>query len=563
MAKRELFVADFETTTNPDDCRVWGYGITNIDDIDAVSIGNNIEDFIRSISRRNCIVYFHNLKFDGGFIVDWLFRNKFKHVEKYPRMGEFTTLISNMGAWYTFTVMWRNGVRTEFRDSMKKLPMSVERIAKSFKLEEAKGEIDYNKNRPIGYKITDEEKDYIRRDVQIVARALAIQLVEGGSKLTVGSDALSEYKKITTKKYFEKLFPVLPLDIDAEIRGAYRGGWTYVEHDRKGTIQNGGYVYDVNSLYPSVMYNRTLPYGIPQWFNGEPLESDDLWISTITFTAKLKENHLPCIQVKGRSHFIETEYVSEINEPVTLTVTSVDWELWNEHYDIDVMVWENTYVFSAMTGMFCEYIDKWMEIKERESGGLREIAKLFMNSLYGKFATNPSVTGKVPIFEDNKVRLIAGPEEMRNPVYTAMGAFITAYARDVTIRAAQSHYKYFAYADTDSLHLIMPEEPRDLDIHNTRLGAWKREYGFARAIYARAKAYSEELDDESYRVRVEKTGDPHAPKYETRIAGLPRPIAETLTIEDFNNGRVFHGKLVPRYVPGGIVLRDVAYTMKM
>jgi hypothetical protein len=201
-----------------------------------------------------------------------------------------------------------------------------------------------------------------------------------------------------------------------------------------------------------------------------------------------------------------------------------------------------------MSGMFDSYIDKWSEIKAKETGGKREVAKLHLNSLYGKFASNPNVTSKYPVLEDGIVRLKRGPAETRDPVYTAAGVFITAHARDITIRSAQANYSSFAYADTDSLHLLQDNIPNSIDVHPTKLGAWKHEYDFENAYYIRPKAYLERKYDGSY---------------VNRIAGLPIAISEQLTFNDLVEGKILHGKLNPQTVPGGVVLKDVPFELKL
>lgn len=553
--KRKVYVADFETTTDPDDCRVWAYGLANVDTAESlwdVEIGTTIHRFFDRMSEEDSITYFHNLKFDGEFIFYYLFKQGYRHVKDNPRKGQFTTLISSMGSFYSMTVVWKNGKRTEFRDSLKKLPFSVSTIAKAFNQPEQKGDLDYHAYRAPDHIATAAERAYIAADVLIVARALKTQLDAGATKLTVGSDALAEFKKITDKRMFDKLFPVLPEIMDNEIRAAYRGGWTYCDTRWKNRPTGSGIVYDVNSLYPSVMYDRLLPYGEPIYAPGMPEASRDypLFIASITFTATLKPGHLPCIQVKGSSHFLATEYQTEILEPVTMSCTNVDLALWEEHYDLTILAWNGGWQFHGITGLFTEYIDKWMEVKATSEGGMRALAKLFLNSLYGKFATNPNVTPKIPVFDDENdtVKLVMGEDEARDPVYTAMGVFITAYARDVTIRAAQENYDTFAYADTDSLHLLITEDPAGLDVDPNKLGAWKREYAFEQALFVRAKAYIERLFDGSH---------------VTHVAGLPDRIAEQLTIDDFVGGRRFTGKLQPKRVPGGIVLVDIGFTMNM
>lgn len=581
------YMADFETTTDPTDCRVWSWGLLNIADpeYENVEVGLDIESFMDRLSQHNATVYFHNLKFDGVFVLDWLLKNGYTHstANELRTDGTFKTLISDNGVFYSITIRWFNGHSCELRDSFKKLPMSVSRIATSFKLEVTKGSIDYEAYRPVGHKLTAEEEDYLRKDLVIPAKALQEVLASGMTGLTVAGDSLREYKNLTGSDHFKRMFPVLHDSIDAEIRRAYRGGFTYADERFKGRVVSGGIVLDVNSLYPSVMKNNIIPYGEPIFQQGkvEPTKDRPLVIFSVTFTAKIKPNHIPCIQIKGSSIFTATEYLKEIKEPTTLMVTNVDWDLYNDHYDIDVLAYGGGWRFHAVKGMFDNYIDKWSKVKATEKGGKREIAKLHLNSLYGKFATNPNVTSKIPTLKDNAVKLVRGPDEKVPPVYTAAGVFITSFARDLTIRAAQRNYDSFAYADTDSLHLIMdsthlydnkPEEVTaddiritnsnfDLIVHPSDLGAWKFEYAFDSAFYIRAKAYLEHLPNKDSDCEDDECEDRH--DYVTRIAGLPTTVAAKLSFEKLREGLVLHGKLNPLTVPGGVVLKDVPFELKI
>lgn len=510
-------------------------------------------------------VSFHNLRYDGGFIIDWLLRAGFQYTdERGLEPNQFKALISDQGKFYSITIRWDNGVTTELVDSLKKLNMSVARVAKTFKLEETKGDIDYHLPRPIGYVPTPEEVDYLRRDVTIMAKAMSIVHDKGLKKLTTASDALAEYKSVIGDKAFARLFPTLSYEVDSEIRRAYRGGFTYADPRFMLRLTRSGVVLDVNSLYPSVMYNELLPYGIPQWQDGMPelTERFQLSIFAVTFTAKIKPNHIPCIQIKGSSMFHPAEYLSEITEPTTMVLTNVDWELYNDHYDIEVIAYEGGYRFRAAVGMFKTYIDKWSEIKATTEGGERETAKLLLNALYGKFGTNPNVTGKIPYLEDDVVKYRIGEPERRPPVYTAVAVFTTSYGRNITIRAAQENYDVFAYADTDSLHLLTDEVPASLDVHPSRMGAWKKEYHFTEALYIRAKAYLEHTTDDTW---------------VNRFAGVPEKISMHLRPDDIWDGHVLtgefvrertgdpraQGKLTQKTVPGGVVLREVPYEIKL
>lgn len=566
-------VADFETTTDELDCRVWSWGLVSVENpsYEAVEIGTDIDTFINRIMEYNTTCYFHNLKFDGVFILDWLLNNNYHHVQSdfLKRDGTFKTLINDMGQFYSITVKWGNGNSTEFRDSLKKLPMTVRRIASSWGLADSKGTMDYDAHNGPITPITAEEEDYLRRDVTIVAQAMKEVYANGQKRLTVGSDALAEYKSIVGADWFKRVFPVFSSQLDAEIRRAYRGGFTYRDPRFKGHCSYKyftGFVLDVNSLYPSVMMNRILPYGEPKWFDGEfkPNKEYPLGIFSITFTAKIKKNHIPCIQIKGSSQFSATEYLSVITEPTTLMVTDVDWKLYNDHYDIEILEYGGGWAFHATKGLFDKYIEKWSKIKAESKGGKRELAKLFLNSLYGKFASNPNVTCKIPVMMDGVIKLVRGIEETRAPVYTAVGVYITSWARDLTIRAAQANYDTFAYADTDSLHLLSDTIPATIEVHPTKLGAWKLEYFFTEAHYIRAKAYMER--ETSCTVDLTKLGEPHEfskGDIVTHIAGLPETVTENLTFDDLIDGRELHGKLTPKFVSGGVILRDTPFKLKL
>lgn len=546
-------MADFETTTLEDDCRVWVWGLASLETPDKVEVGLTVQQFCWRISNHNSICYFHNLKFDSAFILDFIMKHGYVYVDdRNPGKGQFTTLISDMGRFYTFLVHWENGHKTEFRDSFNKIPMSAAAIAKAFKYEDGmtKGEIDYDAPRPLGYQPTAEEIDYLNRDVTIVARAMKEVIDSGMTRLTVASDAMNEFKKLSGSKLYTRLFPVFNTEMDAEIRRAYRGGFTYADPRYTGQVTRSGLVLDVNSLYPSVMKNRAMPYGEPEFVEGKvtPTADRPLTIFSITFTAKLKPNHIPCIQIKGSSMFAPTTYLTEIKHPTTLMMTDVDLALYQDHYDINIIEYGGGWRFKAALGIFDQYIDKWAAVKEREKGGKREIAKLHLNSLYGRFATNPRAGVKYPTLIDDVVKLVRGEDAMKEPVYTAVGVFITSYARDLTIRAAQASYGSFAYADTDSLHLLTYQVPEALDIHPTRMGAWKFEYAFEKAFYVRPKFYLER----------KRNGE-----YINRVAGLKESVSEVLTFDDLVDGRVLKGKLTPKRVSGGIVLKEIDFTLNI
>jgi hypothetical protein len=142
MLKTMKLTADFETTTDENDCRVWAYGTCEIGNPTNFTYGNNIDDFLRFCERLdNPTVYFHNLKFDGEFIMVRLFELGYRHVTDKEELDSktFSTLISNKGQFYSMKIVFRKkGKRTRFvqlYDSLKILPFTVDAIAKGFNLQ--------------------------------------------------------------------------------------------------------------------------------------------------------------------------------------------------------------------------------------------------------------------------------------------------------------------------------------------------------------------------------------------------------------------------------------------
>lgn len=559
------YTCDFETVNDINDCRVWAYSMCDIES-EEIEYGNTIEGFFNILKNRNLRLYFHNLKFDGEFILYYLFRNGYKYNEKCYEKS-FKTVIADTGQWYMMKI--HNGYDEKGKpcyltiiDSLKIIPFSVEKIGKDFNLGVEKLEIDYNKERPLGYQLTLDEIAYIKNDVLIVAKALKILFNMKLNKTTQGSNALYDYKQsIGGEKNFRKWFPLLSYENDKIIRKAYRGGFTYLNPKYKDKIVNGGKVYDVNSLYPYIMYTRLLPYGEPLEFSGKYKNNKNypIYIQIIRCQFKIKENKIPTIQLKHTGIFNDTEYLtSSGNEDVILYLTNVDYELFIEHYNIYNIEYLGGFCFKARKGMFKKYIDKWIKVKieSKQAGNksLYTLAKLMLNALYGKFGLNPDVKSKIPFFDGELVHYKISDSEVREGIYIPMAIFITSYAREKTIRSAQTLYKRFIYADTDSLHIECDINfTPDLDIDSVKLGYWDNELIFEKAKYNRQKRYIEY----GYEPK-----NPNRKFLKVTCAGMPSTCHSYVNFDNFKNGTEIPGKLQNKRVKGGVVLISIPFTIK-
>lgn len=485
-----------------------------------------------------------------------MFEHGFKYNKdsRHLNTREFGSLISDKGQFYSISICFYKDEDTaqkvEILDSLKILNFKVEDVAKGFDLPIRKLEIDYDEKREIGHKLTTQEVDYLRNDVEIMSRALYILFLQELTQMTQGSNALHDYKK-TVGKNFKRWFPVPTYD--ADIRQSYKGGFTYCNKRFQGKDISAGIVLDVNSLYPSVMYYCKLPHGEGVYFEGKYEKDDvyDLYVQMFSCQFDIKEGYIPTLQLKNNLSFVPTEYVEHSgDETITLCLTSVDLEIFMEHYDVVNIEWKGGWKFRSAVGMFKEYIDKWNTIKMESTlngnKAMRTLAKLMMNALYGKFALNPKVCSKYPVYNEGKISYTLGDPELRKPIYIPMGTFITAWARHKTITSAQMMYDRFLYADTDSLHLIGTEIPEMLEVDPVKLGAWKHESTFSRARFLRAKSYVEEIEGELH----------------ITCAGMPAQCYKYVTWENFFTGSKYAGKLRPVHVPGGIVLEDTEFTLR-
>lgn len=569
------------------------------------------------------ICYYHNLKFDGNFWLYYLMHdlgwNQATHKEADGTIdwddhwhllnNEFEYMISDEGQWYTITMKVNNYI-IQLRDSLKLLPFSVKAIGKAFQTKHQKLNMEYKGLRYAGCEITTEEQKYIANDVLVVKEALEIMFSQGHNKMTIGSCCMAEYKVLTGQYQYDSWFPnVYDIHIDKDLHGednagdwirhSYKGGWCYLVKGKENHIYTNGTVADVNSLYPSMMSSESgnrYPVGNPHFWVGnfipKEAQTEDRYYF-IRFRTKfyLKENMLPFIQIKGSWLYKGTEMLttSDVLNPkdgkyydkyydkngklcdttVTLTLTCIDYKLFREHYDVkDFEILDGCW-FDTDIGIFDSYVDKYKEIKMNSKGAMRTLAKLFLNNLYGKMATNTNSSFKMAyIKEDGSIGFDTIEQNHKKPGYIPVGSAITSYARNFTIRAAQANYygpdkDGFIYADTDSIHCDLPSDKiKGIKVDDRAFCCWKLESSWDRAVFVRQKTYAEHVTMEN----LEPIADPY---WNIKCAGMPERCKkiylkehEGRELEDFHVGLKVHGKLVPKRIRGGVLLVETDYEMR-
>ena len=652
------FMCDFETTVykGQTSTEVWASASVELYS-DDVKIFHSIDEQFDYFLSLNCniIAYYHNLKFDGSFwlsylLVDLGYEQAYRKIgeselavewkeEKWMSNKSFKYSISDKGMWYSIIIKVNNHF-IEIRDSLKLLPFSVKRIGESFGTKHKKLDMEYTGFRYAGCEITSDEKKYIANDVLVVKEALEIMFNEGHNKLTIGSCCLDEYKNICNHSTsiildYKEMFPdMYDVYIDETvykyntagdyIRKSYRGGWCYLVKGKENQIKTNGTTADVNSLYPSMMSSESgnrYPVGVPHFWSGnhipeEALRSDKYYFVRVKTRFYIKKDKLPFIQIKSSFLYNGTEalessdvydkktgkyYTHYIGEDGQLTDTRVemvltmtDYILLQEQYNlVDFEILDGCWFYTQL-GIFDEYMEKYKKQKMESKGALRELAKLFLNNLYGKMASSKDSSFKLAyVKEDKTIGFLPVAESNKKAGYIPVGSAITSYARNFTIRAAQANYHGkdkagFIYADTDSIHCdLPPEEIVGIKVHDKNFCCWKLESCWDKAIFTRQKTYIEHVVAENLEP-IEK------PYNNIKCAGMPKRCKDLFEISlagdadkneewsdeekeflfDENNkpikrdyssfkiGLKVPGKLRPKRIRGGILLVDTSYEMR-
>lgn len=568
MKKQTYYSCDFETTSTENfkidnAVRVWAACACDIENLNIEHISNNINDFMLWALKFNKnqyskYLYFHNLKFDGAFILDVLLKKGFTHIrDRHERQHlSFMTLISHMGVWYSVVIFIKKAGKWRtlyIYDSLKKLPFSVAMAAKAYGADMAKGKIDYTMYRELGYTITEEEDDYIKNDCKIVATALQWQLNNGYDKMTVAADALAQYKKTIHNLDFINYFPLLDFETDDYMRAAYRGGYVYLNPRYANTILNNVTSFDSNSMYPDKMRNYLMPYGQPIYFTGKYKKDKKhpLYIQALYCCFELKSGRVPTIQLKN-SRFTLNEYSTSSNgERVYLCLSSPDLYLLLQNYTVTDIEYIDGYMFRASKKMFVNYIDNFYSIKQTAKGGLRTQAKLMLNGLYGKFAKSMLSREKIPYLCGDKVEFTTTDIEYIDGIYLPVSIFVTAWARYELISIITANIDNYIYCDTDSVHLLT-DKPNGIKLDNNLLGYWKNEGTAETAKFLRAKSY--------IKINIHNPDGTITHKKVT-CAGMPENIKDICTLENFAFGNVFGGKLQQKRVFGGVLLTPTEFSL--
>ena len=558
-----ILVADFETTAKTQfelesKTRVYLFQIKSLDN-KINHVGTSIQEFFQFIETLNdrMTIYFHNLSFDGEFLLWYLLEHGYRSTdldEIEPKT--FANITTDMGQHYMIKVGLPSGFVVDFKCSFRLMPISIEKIGKMVGVEKLKGTHNYTelKNYTDIWDVSQEELAYLENDVEIL-RLLIIRLKAMGIKqMTMSSSSYDGWKK-TQWLFSKSLTKSNDAYVNQAIDRSYKGGITMLNPEYDSVELNDVISYDVNSLYPSQMLNNTMPVGDPivfDTFEEATKDSSHKKFIMVVYVVDMKvlNGYHPFIGLSSGFLFSSYKYERTIQDK-TLYLWKDEYDLFMDYYDGDYEV-IRVLAFKERADVFTNYLDKWKTIKETTQDAVeKQIAKLMMNSLYGKFGQKDSRIKKKVVgadLLDGRI-LYDNIEEEAPYKFRPIASYITSMSRCVLIKAIQENAENFVYCDTDSLYLKDLKEAKNIPISSNIIGNWKFESHYTRFKCIKPKCYIKLTDDG---------------KLVRSIAGLPKDAQDLVNFDNLKKGLVLNGvKKFMHKVYGGIIIDNTDFTINI
>ena len=307
-------------------------------------------------------------------------------------------------------------------------------------------------------------------------------------------------------------------------RQSYYGGRTEIFNMHAKDSDKPFYLYDINSLYPYVMYNNSFPISMPK-------------------KVRYKNIH----EIIDKSGIMEAQIIT----PPDLDIPILPFHREDSRLIFPLGRWTGVYEFSLLAKaldygyvikplrtwefdsapIFKDYVDRFYSLKTQSTGAEQEIYKLLLNSLYGKWGERPD---RKELITDPDVHL-----EGLMPFDTIFGYAIRTFKQNsayhlpaisirVTALAQLELYKLIEriiqangiiyYCDTDSVitDIRLPT--------SSKLGDIKLETTFMEGIFLMPKVYYLKLYDSDQKPSFCSDFKKNDDKVKIRIKGFTRNI---------------------------------------
>lgn len=313
---------------------------------------------------------------------------------------------------------------------------------------------------------------HCRRDVEILLAIWQkyVKFIQsediGGFQKTIASQSMGSYRHrfMDHKIYIHNSDHVIKLE-----RESYHGGRS--ECFKLGSFEGGDYYnLDVNSMYPSVMYDNQYPTKLIRYGNGLRVSDLRKLIKYCHVIAKVKlvsnVNIYPAI-IGKRLLFPVGSFITTLTTPELVMALN----LYHIKEIYDYAIYEKAHIFKGFVDYF---YNKRKEAKASGNDVLNLFFRLILNSLYGKFGQKGYDTKLIGdcdlsafgvedyyntederwyklIYLNGKIYQVGEEGESFNS-FVAISSHITAYSRMRLYHYMQlAGHENIYYCDTDSI----------------------------------------------------------------------------------------------------------------
>jgi hypothetical protein len=349
-------------------------------------------------------------------------------------------------------------VKWEFRDSIAMLPGKLKDLGKAFQTEHQKKDMD------VAHGVSKSDLkllSYLENDCmclfEILEKFFASDFVVDEPKLTIASQSLDTFRK---KFLGAHKLDELNVFHERDIRSKFYAGGRVEVFKGYGSRVTG---YDVNSLYPSVMLNE-MPAGIAVQTRSYDRRKIGFYQVRIKNTPPW---YVSPLLVKVPHGKVNENYYTTGDGVYCASSETLNFIRQEFAVRFDVLV---GYVFPKREHLFNGYVEHYYSIKKNATDpAMRYLAKLSLNSLYGKFGMDrdrdriQQMTNK--IFRVGGYRtlneeygLVLTVEKTRSKfVLPYLAAYITDLARLRHFQIMNTDQNSLYYCDTDSLFTDNPQ----------------------------------------------------------------------------------------------------------
>lgn len=376
-------------------------------------------DYLFTFCKTKHEVYFHNLSFDGVFILDWLGKNGYKMTNgKYVNPKEFKVFRTTGSKIYNIRVGFENeygrNLYIDFKCSKEILSSSVKALGKNIKIEkyeEGQETEEFYNVEPMD-NLEEFEKanksycNYCKRDVEIVK----LSLIDFYTAIydfmrSIGKEQL--FDNVLRKPTIASISKELQL-ICAEMNGIYRDDLQLYSYEDRilcdDATQGGltlsnvlttnekldnvrGVVIDLKSAYPAAMSGK-IPYGQVLY---EKPKGDYCTFMKLKYTnIRPKNNHMvPLLKNWDKTNLKEGNYLLKVEGVYETHLLKEEMLALERLYDFDKKEVVLEYYFK-MKDYLKTFIEKMFENKEvyKKIGfpAKSHCFKILLNSGYGVHA---------------------------------------------------------------------------------------------------------------------------------------------------------------------------------